>query len=40
MVAQVGGFDYKYAHKKEKEVKWIPRVENSSYYWMMQIDSV
>ncbi|KAM3138953.1 hypothetical protein pb186bvf_008966 [Paramecium bursaria] len=36
-IIQVGGFDYTYSHKHEKEIRWINVVENSGYYWMISI---
>ncbi|CAD8096432.1 unnamed protein product [Paramecium sonneborni] len=40
MVVQVGGFDYKYVHKQSQNVKWINRLEESGYYWMIQVDKI
>ncbi|CAD8191101.1 unnamed protein product [Paramecium pentaurelia] len=40
MVVQVGGFDYKYVHKQQQNVKWIQRLEKSGYYWMVQVDKI
>ncbi|CAD8095823.1 unnamed protein product [Paramecium sonneborni] len=40
IVVQIGGFDYKYVHKQEQNVKWINRLERSGYYWMIQVDKI
>jgi hypothetical protein len=39
-VVQFGGFDVKYAHEHSSDIKWLKRIPNSGYYWMVELNAI